>query len=93
MSDDQLVRRPVRKETVDFRVLDDLSSVAVDRESGEAHALNPVATAVFERSDGRMSVDEIVQEVVANFDAPEEQVAADVRSFIEFLSGSGLIEW
>jgi pyrroloquinoline quinone biosynthesis protein D len=90
VSDD---RRPVRRATVDFRVLDDLSSVAVDSASGEAHALNPVATAVLERCDGTMTVAEIVDEVVAIFDAPAEQVAADVRAFLEQLAGAGLIEW
>ena len=88
-----LMRRPLRKETVEFRVLDDLSSVAVDSETGEAHALNPVATAVLERCDGTMTVEEIVAEVEAIFDAPAEQIAADVRTFLEQLAGAGLIEW
>jgi coenzyme PQQ biosynthesis protein PqqD len=86
-------RRPVRKETVDFRVLDDLSSVAVDSGSGEAHALNPVATAVLERCDGTMTVEAIVAEVVEIFDAPAPQIEADIASFLDELAAKGLIEW
>jgi PqqD family protein of HPr-rel-A system len=83
--------RPVRKETVDFRVLDDLSSVVADPETGEVHAFNAVATAVFERCDGSMTATEIVAEVVEIFDVPSEQVAVDVEDFISDLTERGLV--
>jgi hypothetical protein len=86
-------RRPVRRGAVEFRVLDDLSSVAVDPDSGEAHALTAVATAVFERCDGTLTVGEIVEEVTDIFDAPREQVERDVLAFLDDLSARGLIEW
>jgi PqqD family protein of HPr-rel-A system len=87
-----LARKPVVRETIEFRVLDDLSSVAVDPESGEAHALTAVATAIFERCDGTMSVDEIVDEIVDIFECDGSQARADVLSFLGELSDRGLID-
>src|SRR5688500_188637 len=89
----QAGRRPVQRPTVDFRVLDDLSSVAVDPDKGEAHALTPVATAVFERCDGTLTVREIVAEVAEIFDAPREQVERDVVAFLDDLAARRLIDW
>ena len=89
----QAERRPAHRPTVEYRVLDDLSSVAVESETGEAHALTPVATAVFERCDGSLTVAEIVAEVVDIFDAPEEQVTQDVLAFMDDLKVRGLIDW
>ena len=83
--------RPIRKETVDFRVLDDLSSVVADPETGEVHAHNAVATAVFERCDGSMTATQIMTEVVEIFDASAEQVAVDVEQFLNDLTERGLV--
>jgi pyrroloquinoline quinone biosynthesis protein D len=85
--------RPVRKSTVEFRILDDLSGVAVDSATGEAHALNTVATAVLERCDGTLMIEKIVDEVAEIFDAPRERIAADVEGFLNDLDTRGLIEW
>jgi pyrroloquinoline quinone biosynthesis protein D len=85
--------RPILRPTVDFRVLDDLSGVAVDLESEQAHALNPVGVAVLERCDGTLTVGEIVVEVCDIFDAPREQITADVHAFMADLAARGMIEW
>jgi pyrroloquinoline quinone biosynthesis protein D len=85
--------RPVLRPTVDFRVLDDLSGIAVDSESEQAHALNPVGVAVLERCDGTLTVAEIVVEVSDIFDAPQEQIAADVHAFLADLADREMIEW
>jgi pyrroloquinoline quinone biosynthesis protein D len=85
--------RPVLRPTVDFRVLDDMSGVVVNLESEQAHALNPVGVAVLERCDGTLTVGEIVDEVCDIFDAPREQIAADVHAFLADIAGRGMIEW
>jgi pyrroloquinoline quinone biosynthesis protein D len=85
--------RPVLRPTVDFRVLDDLSGIAVDSESERAHALNPVGVAVLERCDGTLTVGEIVVEVNDIFDAPREQIAADVHAFLADLAAREMLEW
>ena len=92
MDEQQLARKPVVRETIEFRVLDDLSSVAVDPESGQAHALTAVATAIFERCDGTMSIDEIVGEITDIFECDEKQAKADVLTFLGELSDRGLID-
>lgn len=84
--------KPMLRDGIQFRVLDDFSSVAVDPESGQAHALTPVATAILERCDGTQDVDAIANEVMEIFDGPADQVRSDVRAFIEQLVGLGLIE-
>lgn len=86
-------RRPVRRPAVEFRVLADLSSVAVDPETGEAHALTPAATAVFERADGTLSVQEIVAELGDIFDAPRDQLERDVVAFLDDLAARKLVDW
>ena len=85
--------RPVLRPTVDFRVLDDLSGVVVNLESERAHALNPVGVAVLERCDGTLTVREIVDEVCDIFDAPREQITADVHAFLADIDARGMIEW
>jgi pyrroloquinoline quinone biosynthesis protein D len=85
--------RPVLRPTVDFRILDDLSGIAVDSESEQAHALNPVGVAILERCDGTLTVGEIVVEVSDIFDAPREQIAADVHAFLADLAAREMIEW
>lgn len=92
MDNEQLARKPIVRETIEFRVLDDLSSVAVDPESGQAHALTAVATAIFERCDGTMSVDEIVEEITDIFECDQDQAKTDVLTFLGELSERGLID-
>jgi PqqD family protein of HPr-rel-A system len=84
--------RPVLREKIEFRVLDDLSSVAVDPDSGQAHALTPVATAIIERCDGTMTVDEIVGEIVEIFDCDASQAQTDVLAFLDDLATRELID-
>jgi len=92
MDDQLLSQRPAVRDAIEFRVLDDLSSVAVDPDSGQAHALTPVATAIFERCDGSMSVDQIIGEIVDIFDCDDNQARADVLSFLAELRDRGLLD-
>jgi len=89
----QISRRPVLRPKIEFRVLDDLSSVAVDPESGQAHALTPVATAIVERCDGTATTQEIVAEIVEIFDCTISQAEQDVVSFLEDLALKELVDW
>lgn len=89
----QASRRPVHRTTAEFRVLDDLSSVVVDPESGQAHALTSVATAIFERCDGTMTVEEIVQDIVEIFDCTLDRAQDDVLLFLDDLASRALIDW
>ena len=55
--------------------------------------MTPVATAVFERCDGTVTVTEIVAEVTDIFDAPRAQVERDVLAFLDDLAARRLIDW
>jgi PqqD family protein of HPr-rel-A system len=92
IQEELLAQKPSVRELIEFRVLDDFSSVAVDPDSGQAHALTPVATAIFERCDGTMSVDEIVQEIVDIFECDGDQAQSDVVAFIDELRERGLLD-
>jgi PqqD family protein of HPr-rel-A system len=85
--------KPALRPTIEFRVLDDLSSVAVDPESGEAHALTPVATAIIERCDGSLTAREIVADIVEIFDCSPGQAEKDVLAFLDDLKTRQLVDW
>ena len=93
MNSIQTARRPTVRTDIEFRVLDDLSAVAVDPNGGEAHALTPVATAIFERCDGTLTLDRIVDEIVEIFDTDRDRAARDVVALLDDLAARGLIEW
>lgn len=85
--------RPVIRTVVDFRVLDDLSGVAIDTSAGAAHALNPVAAAILEHCDGSLTVGQIADDLATIFDAAPDRIASDVRVFVDDLAERGLVEW
>jgi Coenzyme PQQ synthesis protein D (PqqD) len=89
----QTSRKPALRSTIEFRVLDDLSSVAVDPESGQAHALTPVATAIIERCDGTATAEEIVAEIIEIFDCTPMQAEKDVLTFLDDLKLRELVDW
>jgi len=86
-------RRPVLRTGIEYRVLDDLSSMVVNGESGDAHALNPVGSAILERCDGTFTVHQIVLEITDIFDAPQERAEQDVVQFLGDLSARSMIDW
>jgi len=53
--------------------------------------LTAVAEYIWERLDGRKSLDEILNNVVDRFDVEHEQAESDIREFIVELMGAGLI--
>jgi pyrroloquinoline quinone biosynthesis protein D len=50
-----------------------------------------VAVEILKRCDGKASVAEIVEDLVVAFSAERDQVAADVRSFLQDLADKGLL--
>ena len=54
-------------------------------------ALTAVAEYIWDRLDGRKSLDEILNNVVDRFDVEHEQVESDIQEFIMELMGAGLI--
>jgi hypothetical protein len=54
-------------------------------------ALTAVAEYIWDRLDGRKSLNEILDNVVDRFDVEHEQAESDIREFIMELMGAGLI--
>ena len=54
-------------------------------------ALTAVAEYIWDRLDGRKSLNEILNAVVDRFDVEHEQAESDIREFIMELMGAGLI--
>jgi pyrroloquinoline quinone biosynthesis protein D len=50
-----------------------------------------VAVEILKRCDGKASVTQIVEDLVLAFSADRDQVAADVRSFLQDLADKGLL--
>jgi hypothetical protein len=53
--------------------------------------LNAVGSRVWELIDGRRTVDEIVDVIVAEFDVARPEAAADVAAFVRELIDKGLV--
>jgi hypothetical protein len=93
VNDASFDRRPLRKPAVDVHIMDDFSSCVVDAEARQAHAFNPVATAVIERCDGKLAASAIIAELSDIFDCPPDRIARDVEVFLTDLAMRGLIDW
>jgi len=67
-----------------YRVIDD-EAVIVDLEDNTFHALNPVATFIWEQMDGKTKVEEIIQRVCQEFEVDRKTAENDCREFIDAL--------
>jgi len=68
---------PIRHQVADMRAI---------------FALNRVGLFIWERLDGAKGLDRILDEMLGRFDVPADEASADLRSFVERLSGAGLVE-
>jgi hypothetical protein len=68
---------PIRQQAADMRAI---------------FAINRVGRFIWEQLDGAKGLDRILAEVLGRFDVPAEEASADLRSFVERLSGAGLVE-
>jgi len=55
------------------------------------HVLNGTADFVWQRCDGKRSVEEIAREALQAFDAPEETVRSDVEACVAVLRERGVL--
>jgi hypothetical protein len=53
--------------------------------------LTAVAEYIWDRLDGRKSLNDILNDITAHFDVEEEPAESDIREFITELMGAGLI--
>ena len=82
---------PKRHPDSSFRPIGDDGGRGVVPGQGEVKVLNPVAIKVFGLLDGTRSLEQIVDEVVAEFEVRPETAMADLETFLEELSAHGMV--
>ncbi len=82
---------PKRHPDSSFRPIGDDGGLVVLPGKGEVKVLNPVAIKVFGLLDGTRSLEQIVDEVVAEFEVRPEIAMADLETFLEELSAHGML--
>lgn len=83
--------RPKRTDQVYWQFSDDVI-VLKDAETGWFYRLNDVGTLIWELVDGTHTIDDIVREVLNEYDVTPEQAHADVMEFLENLRDLNFLE-
>ena len=87
---DILQKYPKRSSNSASRVVDG-EAVVVQPLQSEINTLNEVGTRIWELADGRRSVDAIIHDIQAEFDAAPEVICKDVFDFIHELNRKKMI--
>lgn len=82
--------RPARGERIISRRADQ-TLILLDPDSGEYFTLDDVGGRIWELCDGSRSVDEIAAALAEEYDAPPEQIRADVAELLSDLRDSRLV--
>ncbi len=85
-------RYPEKSNDASFRVLGD-EAVIVNFKDSFFYNLNRVGTFIWNRCDGRHSVDEIARALTEEFEVSPETASHDCREFLEELAQQGLLRW
>ena len=72
------------------RVVDD-GALLINLHNGDYFSLNGTGARVWENIDGSRTVGELVELVLAEYDADAEEVVADVLSLVNDLASEGLV--
>ncbi|MEW5854235.1 MAG: PqqD family protein [Myxococcota bacterium] len=73
------------------RVIDG-QAVVITPHDAVLHTLNEVGTFIWARADGKRTVQEILQDVVAEFEVPLEAATEDAVSFVDTCVRKGILE-
>jgi len=73
-----------------WRVFED-GAVIVSPTESVMHSLNPVGTRIWELADGTLTMNEILDVIVTEFDVTREQATADMADFASALSDKGML--
>lgn len=88
--------RPRKRSSIVTRqVVGETILVPVQRRLGEQHCiytLNEVGALVWERADGRATLGQLIDGVIAAFETTREAAERDVRAFVETLVEERLLE-
>lgn len=60
--------------------------------TGSINVLNPIGATIFNLSDGSCTIKDIIDKIMAEFEAPSREVVAnDVYNFIDFMTKTNII--
>lgn len=76
--------------TTAWRIIEG-EAVILSMETKVLRGLNPLGSRVWELIDGKRSMDEIVGQIVREFDVEARQADEDVRRFVQELLDKGLV--
>ena len=74
-------QRPTRRPDVSVRVVEG-ETVILDRQGGLIHQLNPTASYIWERCDGRSTLEDIAQQLIEAFDVDAATVRDDIATIV-----------
>lgn len=84
-------QRPSRVQECSYRAVGNDGGLVVLPGRSEVKVLNPAAILVFSRLDGEHTIDQIVGEVVEQFDVEPEIARRDIEAFLEQLAEHGML--
>jgi hypothetical protein len=87
----QLESSPIRSDNVVGRRGPDAATILLDTSSGRYYTLDDVGGRIWELCDGTKTVNEIATALGEEYDAPLEQIRADLVELLEDLSSDGLV--
>jgi hypothetical protein len=73
-----------------WRIFEDGAVIVTPQES-VMHSLNPVGTRIWELADGTLTVSEILDLVVEEFEVDREEAEQDVLGFCRALADKGML--
>lgn len=73
-----------------YRVIDG-EAVIVDLDSSELYSLNPTATVIWEACEEEVTLEEVVDKIVEEFEVEREVAEEDCVGFVEEFSENGLL--
>lgn len=74
-----------------FRVIDD-EAIVVAPSEGIARVLNTTAARIWQMLDGTRSLSGIIEQIAAEFEAPDQEIEADVLELIRHLKQNRMVE-
>jgi len=80
-----------RRDNVAFRIIDG-EAVIMTLENNTLHTLNEVGSRIWELSDGKMTLDEIIDSIHSEYNVDYEEGKADCIVFVKELEEKGMIE-
>jgi len=86
------LRRPVHDASTASRVFSG-EAVVISPAENTVRMLNTVGSRIWELADGQHSVDDIVEQLVAEYDVAPDEARAGVEQFVSELAQKGLLSF